>query len=89
LSTGAREQVLLALRMGFAARFAGNNSLFLILDDAFQYSDWERRPRLVDQVFAMAEKGWQIFYLTMDDNLRDLFRERGKAIGDSFVFKEL
>ena len=67
----------------------GDNALFLILDDAFQYSDWERRPKLVDQVFAMAEKGWQIIYLTMDDNLRDLFCDKGKELGDNFVFKEL
>ena len=53
LSTGAREQVLLALRMGFASRLAGGQPLFLLLDDAFQHSDWERRERLVAQAVEL------------------------------------
>jgi len=89
LSTGAREQTLLALRMGFASRLAGEEPLFLILDDAFQYSDWERRPRLVSQMVKLAEAGWQINYFTMDDHIRDLFIEAGKSLGDGFKCFEL
>lgn len=77
LSTGAREQVLLALRMGFAAGLAGRGRLFLILDDAFQHSDYERRERLVEQVFALGKTGWQVIYFTMDDHIRELFRKKG------------
>lgn len=88
LSTGAREQVQLALRMGFATRLAGNQPLFLILDDAFQHSDWERRERLCKQVIQLAKSGWQVTYLTMDDHIRDLFCERGKeAFGDQFRYE--
>jgi hypothetical protein len=90
LSTGAREQVLLALRMGFASRLAGSKPLFLLLDDAFQHSDWERRERLVAQVVEFAEAGWQITYLTMDDHLRDLFKNAGEpAFGDDFHYHEI
>ena len=90
LSTGAREQVLLALRMGFASRLASGQPLFLLLDDAFQYSDWERRERLVSQVVEFAESGWQVTYLTMDDHLRDLFQAAGEqAFGDDFRFYEI
>ena len=90
LSTGAREQVLLALRMGFASRLAGGEPLFLLLDDAFQHSDWERRERLVAQVVALAEAGWQITYLTMDDHLRDLFKGAGEpAFEDDFHYHEI
>jgi uncharacterized protein YhaN len=90
LSTGAREQVLLALRMGFASRLAGGEPLFLLLDDAFQHSDWERRERLVAQVVELAEAGWQVTYLTMDDHLRDLFQVAGEeAFGDDFRFYEI
>lgn len=78
LSTGAREQVQLALRMGFAARLTGGDPLFLLLDDAFQHSDWERRGRLVEHVVHLAKSGWQITYLTMDDHLRDLCRAAGE-----------
>ena len=90
LSTGAREQVLLALRMGFASRLAGGQPLFLVLDDAFQHSDWERRERLVAQVVELAESGWQITYLTMDDHLRDLFKSAGEtAFEDDFHYHEI
>ncbi|MEA3441568.1 MAG: hypothetical protein U9R58_14945, partial [Chloroflexota bacterium] len=73
LSTGAREQVLLALRIGFAARVMGTETAFLILDDAFQHSDWIRREYSIDSVITLAKDGWQIIYLSMDDHIRDLF----------------
>lgn len=77
LSTGAQEQVLLALRIGCAARIVGKEGLFLILDDAFQHADWDRRGWLLDQVIKLANQGWQIIYLTMDDHIRDLFDKVG------------
>jgi uncharacterized protein YhaN len=90
LSTGVREQVLLALRMGLASRLAGGEPLFLILDDAFQHSDWERRERLVQHVVELGKAGWQVTYLTMDDHLRDLLRYAGERdFGDEFTFHEI
>lgn len=90
LSTGAREQIQLALRMGFASRLAGGNPLFMILDDAFQHSDWQRRKHLVKRVIQLAQKDWQVTYLTMDDHLRDLFREAGKQVFEGeFFYQEL
>jgi len=78
LSTGTREQIFLALRMGFARKILQGNTAFMILDDAFQHSDWERRPSLVDSAFKLAKQGWQVIYFSMDDNIRDLFDTRGK-----------
>lgn len=90
LSTGAIEQVFLALRIGFALKAAGLDSLFLILDDAFQFSDWERRPRLVDLVLDLAEDGWQIIYFSMDNHIRDLFKTRAeKRFKDDFKYMEM
>ena len=87
LSTGAREQVLLALRMGFASRLAGGQPLFMLLDDAFQHSDWERRERLVALVVSMVQAGWQITYLTMDDHLRGLFDAAARqTLGEDYRF---
>jgi hypothetical protein len=80
LSTGAKEQVLLGLRIGFAARILAGEHLFLILDDAFQHSDWVRRKILVEQLYKLANEGWQIIYFTMDDHIRSLFEERSKQI---------
>jgi hypothetical protein len=90
LSTGAQEQVLMALRIGFAAKLLGHESLFLVLDDAFQHADWNRRGYLIEQVLELAEKGWQIIYLTMDDHIRDLFTTTFQPhFGSRFVYHEL
>jgi len=80
LSTGAREQVLLGLRIGFAARVLNGTPLFLILDDAFQHSDWDRRVRLVENVFTLSKAGWQIIYFTMDDHIRRLFESNAEKL---------
>jgi hypothetical protein len=89
LSSGAREQVLLALRVGFAARLLQQDQLFLILDDAFQYSDWQRRELMVAKAADLARSGWQIIYFTMDDNIRKLFDDRGKKFGRDYRYFEL
>ena len=91
LSTGAQEQVLLALRIGFAQKWLRREAdqLFLILDDAFQYSDWSRREYLLDMVIELAKSGWQILYFTMDDHIRDLFDTRCVSFGDQYVLKSL
>lgn len=78
MSTGAKEQVLLALRIGLAAHVLGDQKMFLILDDAFQHSDWNRREHLVHEMTALAKTGWQIIYFSMDDHIRKLFEERVK-----------
>ncbi len=75
LSTGTKEQVLFALRVSLAKKIM-NDSAFFILDDAFQHSDYDRRPKLVDQLFDLSDDGWQIIYLTMDDHIRELFAEK-------------
>lgn len=75
LSTGTKEQVLFALRVTLAEKILGDKAFF-ILDDAFQHSDYDRRPKLIDQLFTLADEGWQIIYLTMDDNIRNLFLEK-------------
>ena len=77
ISTGAREQIMLALRIGFTSRLLNQDRLFLILDDAFQHSDWDRRKILVDKLAGIAENGWQIIYFSMDNHIRELFNKAG------------
>ncbi len=76
LSTGAKEQVMLALRVGFLKYLFRDKSGFIILDDAFQHSDYERRQALVDSLVELAKDKWQIFYFTMDDNIKKLIEEK-------------
>lgn len=89
LSTAAKEQTHLTLRMGFASLSLRNNQAFLILDDAFQHSDWVRRPRLIYEVINLASRGWQIIYFTMDDHIRDLFLGEGEKLGNRFKYYPL
>ncbi len=84
ISTGAREQIFLALRMGFASIAMEGKTGFLILDDAFQHSDWNRRKNLVARTLSFVQSGWQVFYFTMDDHIRDLFEGVGGKMGDGF-----
>jgi len=89
LSTGAQEQVLLSLRIGFATHLMGQDQMFLIFDDAFQYSDWERRERLVDQTIKLVQSGWQIIYFTMDDHIRNLFDKKANVLKQDYLKVEL
>jgi uncharacterized protein YhaN len=89
VSTGAREQTFLALRMGFASIAMQGETAFIVLDDAFQHSDWKRRESLVTQTLRLVQTGWQVFYFTMDDHIRDLFMGVREKIGDGFRFYEL
>jgi uncharacterized protein YhaN len=90
LSTGALEQVLLGLRLGFASKLLDATQLFLILDDAFQHADWGRRQRLVDQMVTLANNGWQIIYFTMDDHIKELFDEAGNQyFQDQYLSRNL
>lgn len=79
LSTGAAEQVYIALRTGFAA-LSMQKPAFLLLDDAFQHSDWDRRKKLVKHVQNLVRSGWQVFYFTMDDHLQTLFNKAGRDL---------
>ncbi len=83
-STGTREQVFLALRIGFASLLMKGEKGFLILDDAFQHSDWQRRNHCVQELLNLVSAGWQVFYFTMDDHIRDLFVDASQKLGDRF-----
>ncbi len=73
LSTGAKEQILLALRFGIVEQILNEGRIFFILDDAFQYSDWERRKYLIKKVIEMVKQGWQVLYFSMDQNIKETF----------------
>ncbi len=88
LSTGAREQVYLALRTAFASMVMKDNA-FLLLDDAFQHSDWNRRTRMVNYTLGLVNSGWQVFYFCVDYHLRNLFMKAGEGLGGRFRSMEL
>jgi len=89
VSDGAKEQVFLALRIGLAKHWFKKDELFLIFDDAFLHSDYERRPLLVDKILELGKSGWQIICFTFDDNIGKLFDEKAKKFGDDYRFFNL
>jgi len=89
LSTGAKEQVMLALRIGFTRKLLNRDAMFLLLDDAFQHSDWRHREELIGKLAEISTMGWQIIYCTMDNHIYDLFRKAGQQTGVDFRAIEL
>jgi DNA repair exonuclease SbcCD ATPase subunit len=89
ISTGALEQILIALRMGITRKVMGDRKMFFIFDDAFQHTDWKRREYLTESLVSAAAAGWQIFYFTMDDHIRDLFKKKGKKLKDGFRYRQI
>ena len=66
LSTGAREQVATALRLGVAEVLAAGHggSLPMVFDDAFAYSDPERLRRIRLMLYRAAQNGLQVIVLS-------------------------
>lgn len=89
LSTGTREQIFLGLRLGFSSHLLENDQLFLLLDDAFQHSDWSRRENMIRQMFELATAGWQIIYFSMDDHIKSLFEKISKDYSSKFLSVDL
>jgi hypothetical protein len=89
ISDGATEQVFLALRIGVAKYWFKKDELFLILDDAFIHSDYNRRPKLIDKMLELAKNGWQIICFTFDDNIRNLIDKKVKNLKNEYKFLNL
>ena len=80
LSGGAREQLAAALRLGVAEVLAAghDNSLPVVFDDAFAYSDPYRLEGLQRMLDLAAERGLQVIVLTC--NPRDYSRLGAKEV---------
>ncbi|HMA99441.1 MAG TPA: AAA family ATPase [Spirochaetota bacterium] len=90
LSSGTLDQIMLALRLEMILNINNKQPLFLLLDDAFQHADYNRRQILVEQSLKLVKDKWQIIYFTMDNHLADLFKEQAASLPDKkFIWHQL
>ncbi|MCS7305851.1 MAG: AAA family ATPase [Thermoguttaceae bacterium] len=73
LSSGARAQLLFAVRLALVQRLLPEPG-FLILDDPFLTYAPDRKERAVNYLGQLVQQGWQVLYLTVDPLSRDLLQ---------------
>jgi exonuclease SbcC len=71
LSSGAYDQLYLAVRMALGERLLGDGAGFFIMDDPFIRSDPERLGRQLAMLVDVTEKGWQIIYFSSKGEVRE------------------
>ena len=75
LSTGTLDTLHLLIRTSFAEILTGERS-FLFFDDPFLKLDKVRRRREgVSILKELMNEGWQIFYFTLDDYIREIIEQ--------------
>ncbi len=79
LSAGARHQVLFAVKSALLERIYPETR-FIILDDAFIFSDTERLNEALLALSRLSKVGWQVIYLTIDERARDILAELGAEV---------
>jgi len=78
LSTGAREQVFLALRLALIENYAERGvRLPVILDDVLVNFDEIRAKSAIETLCEFAKSGHQLLFYTCHLRLAEMFRERG------------
>lgn len=88
LSDGTKAQFLFSLRLALLEKlFAEEN--FLILDDPLLTSSEKRKKQAIELLLSLAEKGWQIIYLTIDNVLAKIFQESGGELVSVCGVKDL
>ena len=81
LSRGTRMQLLLAVRLAFAACAEQGAQLPFILDEVLSSSDPERFGAIVECLLALVGQGRQVFYFTCQPGDAKAWREAARAAG--------
>lgn len=82
ISSGAMEQACMAMRIALAHRIYENRPMFMILDDAFIFSDDAGRDSMISALNYLLKNDWQIIYLTKDHATRDVLEGAFGSTGD-------
>ena len=81
LSRGTRMQLLLAVRLAFAAAAEQGTQLPFILDEVLSSSDPERFRAIVECLLVLVKEGRQVFYFTCQPGDAKAWREAAEAAG--------
>ena len=81
LSRGTRMQLLLAVRLAFAAAAEQGTQLPFILDEVLSSSDPERFRAIVECLLVLVGQGRQVFYFTCQPGDAEAWREAAEAAG--------
>jgi len=81
LSRGTRMQLLLAVRLAFAAAAEAGTQLPFILDEVLSSSDPERFRAIVECLLVLVGEGRQVFYFTCQPGDAEAWREAAEAEG--------
>ena len=81
LSRGTRMQLLLAVRLAFAAAAEQGTQLPFILDEVLSSSDPERFRAIVDCLLVLVREGRQVFYFTCQPGDAKAWSEAAEAAG--------
>ncbi len=71
LSSGAYDQLYLAVRLALGQRIVPDGAGFFIMDDPFIRSDPDRLARQMAMLADIARKGWQIIYFSSKGEVKD------------------
>ena len=70
LSGGTFDQLYFAIRVALAEKVMGGEKGFLLLDDPFIKADSQRLGVLLEVLFSLVRRGWQILYFSAKDEIR-------------------
>ena len=80
LSSGAQEQVFLAIRLALMEHFAKHGiELPIVLDDVLVNFDQDRTRAAVEELLRLSQGTQQILFFTCHQHLSEMFRQRGVA----------
>jgi exonuclease SbcC len=71
LSSGAYDQLYLAVRLALGRRIAPDGTGFFIMDDPFIRSDPDRLARQMAMLGDIARKGWQVVYFSSKGEVKE------------------
>jgi len=79
LSGGTFDQLYFAIRVALAEKVMGGEKGFLLLDDPFIKADSRRLNIMLDMLFSLVRRGWQILYFSAKDEIRAALQDAIQA----------